>query len=151
MGTQCKCGKGHVSLWDGRCANCRSKKQQKQHDYALRVLSHYTIHIVNKHHKKIGEYVGRGSPLGNPYVIGEQYQRGEAIEAFKPYLAKAIGDGDPRICDELNRLLNILLEKKVLTLQCFCAPKPCHAEVIRDAIYRAMYDYVIATGKGFTS
>ena len=151
MNKQCQCGKGHVSAWDSKCANCRTKREQKQHQYALRVLSHYTIHVVNKHHLKIGEYVGRGSPLGNPYPITEERPRGQAIEAFKPYFKAKVEEGDKRICDELNRLLNILLEKKVLVLVCFCAPKACHAEVIRDTIYKAMYDYVIATGKGFTS
>lgn len=37
MDKQCKCGKGHVSQWDGKCGHCRTKKEQKDHGY---VLSH---------------------------------------------------------------------------------------------------------------
>lgn len=35
-GSQCKCGKGYVSLWDGKCANCRTKQEQKEHDQTMR-------------------------------------------------------------------------------------------------------------------
>lgn len=33
------------------------------------------IIIVNKHHSKSGEYIGRGSPLGNPFIIGTHGDR----------------------------------------------------------------------------
>lgn len=35
MDKQCKCGKGHVSQWDGKCGHCRTKKEQRDHAYAL--------------------------------------------------------------------------------------------------------------------
>lgn len=35
MDKQCKCGKGHVSQWDGKCGHCRTKKEQKDHEQAL--------------------------------------------------------------------------------------------------------------------
>ena len=35
MDKQCKCGKGHVSQWDGKCGHCRTKKEQKEHEKAL--------------------------------------------------------------------------------------------------------------------
>lgn len=35
MSKQCKCGKGHVSQWDGKCGHCRTKKQQSDHQFAL--------------------------------------------------------------------------------------------------------------------
>lgn len=38
MNQQCKCGKGHVSQWDGKCGNCRTKKEQRDHEYALTYL-----------------------------------------------------------------------------------------------------------------
>jgi isopentenyldiphosphate isomerase len=27
----CKCGRGHVSAYDGKCGHCRSTKEQKTH------------------------------------------------------------------------------------------------------------------------
>lgn len=35
---QCKCGKGYVSVWDNKCGNCRTKKEQHDHQVALRDL-----------------------------------------------------------------------------------------------------------------
>lgn len=38
MSKRCKCGKGYVSLWDNKCGKCRTKKEQKYHQSALRNL-----------------------------------------------------------------------------------------------------------------
>lgn len=46
MGKQCKCGKGHVSQWDGKCGHCRTKKEQRDHEYALTYLE-VTRHYNN--------------------------------------------------------------------------------------------------------
>ncbi len=35
---QCKCGKGYVSLWDNKCANCRTKQEQLEHNRTMRAL-----------------------------------------------------------------------------------------------------------------
>lgn len=32
---QCKCGKGYVSVWDGKCGKCRTKAQQWNHEHTL--------------------------------------------------------------------------------------------------------------------
>lgn len=39
MTQKCKCGKGHKSLWDDKCGKCRTKHEQKNHEYALSLLS----------------------------------------------------------------------------------------------------------------
>lgn len=31
----CNCGKGYASIWDDKCGNCRTSKEQKAHQYAL--------------------------------------------------------------------------------------------------------------------
>lgn len=38
MSQQCKCGKGRASQWDGKCGHCRTKKEQRDHEYALMYL-----------------------------------------------------------------------------------------------------------------
>ncbi len=38
MGKQCKCGKGYISQWDGKCGHCRTKKEQRDHEYALQEM-----------------------------------------------------------------------------------------------------------------
>lgn len=35
MATKCQCGRGYASAWDGVCGNCRPRKKQKAHLYAL--------------------------------------------------------------------------------------------------------------------
>lgn len=38
MSKQCKCGKGYVSQWDDKCGKCRTKKEQRDHEYALQEM-----------------------------------------------------------------------------------------------------------------
>jgi hypothetical protein len=62
-------------------------------------------------------YVGRGSPWGNPFIIGEHGDRDE-------------------VCDRFEREVLPTLDVSALRgrdLVCWCAPKRCHA----DALLRA--------------
>lgn len=99
------------------------------------------IVIVNKHHGMQGEYIGRGSPLGNPFVIGVHGTRKEVIEKYKVWLNEQIANNNPAVLAELNRLGNKAIDDKGLALQCFCYPKPCHGEVIKEKLVQAMYTY----------
>lgn len=99
------------------------------------------ISIVNKHHGKSGEYIGRGSPLGNPFPIGEKYTRQQAIAKYAVWLRQQIDDGNLTVLTELNRLGNKAIDENRLTLQCFCYPKPCHGDVIKRIISKAIQNY----------
>lgn len=59
-------------------------------------------------------YVGRGSPWGNPFRIGEHGTRAEVIERFR--------------CEVLPSLDVSALRGKDLV--CYCAPLPCHADLL---------------------
>lgn len=115
---------------------------------ALMGVAARPIIIVNKHHGKSGEYIGRGSPLGNPYPIGEKYNRQQAIAMYRIWLQEQIDKGNPVVLDELNRLGNKAIDEKGLALQCFCYPKPCHGEVIKEKLVEAMYKYFVENPKG---
>lgn len=106
------------------------------------------ITIVNKHHGKSGEYIGRGSPLGNPFVIGKDGTREQVIAKYKVWLQEQIDKGNPVVLDELNRLGNKAIDEKRLALQCFCYPKPCHGEVIKEKLVKAMYNYFVENPNG---
>uniref|UniRef100_A0AAU6VZT0 DNA processing protein n=1 Tax=Pseudomonas phage Arace01 TaxID=3138526 RepID=A0AAU6VZT0_9VIRU len=95
------------------------------------------ITVANKHHGAVGEYIGRGSPLGNPSPITPLNTRYQAIENYKVWLADKIKTNDERVCTELNRLANIVHETGELTLVCFCKPHACHGDVIRQVILEA--------------
>lgn len=115
---------------------------------ALLGVSACPIIIVNKHHGKSGEYIGRGSPLGNPFVIGKDGSREQVIAKYRVWLNEQIMRKNPVVLDELNRLGNKAIDDKGLALQCFCYPKPCHGEVIKDKLVKAMYKYFVENPNG---
>jgi hypothetical protein len=59
-------------------------------------------------------YVGRGSPWGNPFHIGLHGTRDQVIARFEREIL-------PRL--DLKPL-------RGKDLVCFCAPKPCHADIL---------------------
>lgn len=115
---------------------------------ALLGVSARPISIVNKHHGKSGEYIGRGSPLGNPFVIGKDGSREQVIAKYRVWLNEQIMRKNPVVLDELNRLGNKAIDEKGLALQCFCYPKPCHGEVIKEKLVKAMYNYFVENPNG---
>lgn len=97
-----------------------------------------TITVINKHHgDQGGEYIGRGSPLGNPYPIEGANTRDIVIEKYRVWLNQKIEACDPVVCNELNRLVDIAHTTGTLKLKCFCAPAACHGDVIKETILTA--------------
>ena len=115
---------------------------------ALLGVSARPIIIVNKHHGKSGEYIGRGSPLGNPFVIGKHGTREQVIAKYEVWLQEQIDKGNPVVLDELNRLGNKAIDEKGLALQCFCYQKPCHGGFIKEKLVKAMYNYFVENPNG---
>lgn len=74
--------------------------------------------VVKKGEAAYDTYIGRGSPWGNPFVIGLHGTRREVIARYEQWIR-----GQPQ-------LLARLPELKGKTLGCFCAPLPCHGEVL---------------------
>lgn len=73
-------------------------------------------------------YVGRPSKWGNPFKVGDwvhrpagsrQLQRGECIDLYRNTLPPALIDAAKR-------------ELKGKDLVCWCAPEPCHADVLLE-------------------
>jgi hypothetical protein len=101
------------------------------------------INVVNKHHGASGEYIGRGSPLGNPFSskTGTKAQvvvkdRETAVAAYRDWLNEKIRVMNRPVIEELNRL-HALAKQGELNLVCFCAPKACHGDVIKDILLNA--------------
>lgn len=99
------------------------------------------ITVINKYHSpNEGEYIGRGSPLGNPFshMPGTKAEflvltRDEAVNRYEEWLRYKIRLKDPKVLGELTRLLE-LARKGDLKLRCFCAPKRCHGDVIKKVL-----------------
>ena len=63
-------------------------------------------------------YIGRGSVWGNPYIIGTHGDRAAVIEQYRVYLHDH---------PELLAKVPLLRGKR---LGCYCAPKPCHGDIL---------------------
>ena len=86
------------------------------------------MNILNKRTDRIPEdavYVGRPSPWGNPFVIGRDGDRAAVIERYRRWLWNEIRQG------RLDSAELAALAGKDLV--CWCAPEPCHAEVLARA------------------
>lgn len=97
----------------------------------------FPISVLNKHHGAKGEYIGRGSPLGNPFKIEGQFTRSKVIELYETRLQQWIEDGNPVVLAELNRLAEIAMQRP-LSLVCFCKPQACHGDIIKRVLCEAI-------------
>ena len=88
------------------------------------------------------EYIGRPSILSNPYTHLDLHKtkakykvnsRDEAIDKYREYLIYEVQNGNAAIINELYRLSEIV-KNKTLILSCWCFPKRCHGEVIKEMI-----------------
>jgi hypothetical protein len=102
------------------------------------------IRIVNKRaFKGDGQYVGRPSPMGNPFSWMEGTlaefrvaSREESLCRYKDWLLEKLDTDNPT-----TRMFLMLLEElktnECLTLICWCAPKKCHGDVIKELLLEA--------------
>lgn len=74
--------------------------------------------VVNRNSDEYDVYIGRGSDWGNPFRIGEHGSRQSVIEQFEAHLRQRPD------------LLARLGELRGRRLGCFCAPLPCHGNVL---------------------
>lgn len=89
-----------------------------------------SIKCVNKDDE--GEYMGRGSPLGNPFYMRNEKMRDEVCDKFYNYFVDRVNGAYPPFMNELERLIDLWLENGHVSLKCFCAPKRCHTETIKE-------------------
>jgi hypothetical protein len=77
--------------------------------------------VLNKHHgaiPKAAVYIGRPGKWGNPFGIGKDGNRAEVIAKYRAYL-----EGN-------SALMAALPELRGKDLVCFCAPAPCHGDIL---------------------
>lgn len=78
--------------------------------------------VYNVHHNDAPEdalYIGRGSPAGNPFVIGKDGTRDEVCDKYEAWIEK-----------------NLILKSKLIKycrgkdLKCYCKPERCHGDYL---------------------
>lgn len=76
------------------------------------------------HHKRsaFDIYIGRPGPWGNPFEIGRDGSRVEVIEKYRAWIVKQ------------DDLLTRLPELRGKILGCWCAPLPCHGDVLLELL-----------------
>jgi hypothetical protein len=65
-------------------------------------------------------YIGRPSKWGNPFIIGRDGSREECIALYRDWVK-----GRPELIESIDEL-------KGRTLGCWCAPLPCHGDVLME-------------------
>ncbi len=106
------------------------------------------IRVVNRRNYRGHDavYVGRGTPLGNPYShlpTGSSQAkfkvetRDEAVDKYAEWLPDAMKT-DPMVRKVFEGLVQFYRDFGELTLSCYCAPKRCHAEVIARMVQEAV-------------
>lgn len=106
----------------------------------------YNSHIDDYTSKTNNYYIGRPSPLGNPFTHNgvktslaklSFKTREEAIEAYGKYFDEAYGKNT-----ELTKAFDEIYEHykngEDIYLQCFCKPKQCHGDVIAERLQRKL-------------
>ena len=77
-----------------------------------------TGRVVHCKRAEYDVYIGRPSKWGNPFVLGADGSRAEVIAKYRDWLMTQ------------PELLSALSELQGKTLGCWCAPKPCHGDVL---------------------
>jgi len=80
------------------------------------------------------DYVGRPSPLGNPFTAKQEGSKEIAIDKYRKWLNLQWKTRNKAVRKELLRLAWKLKVTNNLNLVCWCAPDKCHAEVIAKAV-----------------
>lgn len=77
--------------------------------------------VLNQSHHGIppaSVYIGRPSKWGNPFVIGPNGNRAQVIALYREWIMKQ------------TQLLESLGELRGKDLVCYCAPLPCHGDIL---------------------
>jgi hypothetical protein len=88
---------------------CNLRKEKPTHPYDIRV--------------------DRQSVLGNPFIMRKESERDKVCDEYEEYFYRRLKD-----CATMQRVIDRYKEYGKLRLFCWCAPKRCHAETIRDYI-----------------
>jgi hypothetical protein len=89
------------------------------------------IRVVNRKNTREGRYVGRPTPLGNPYQV-EAFGREGAVRRYCEWFSRVKSEG--KVAQALAALEREAEKRKTLTLFCWCVPELCHAEVVAEEI-----------------
>lgn len=91
------------------------------------------IRVVNKKTGGRGNYIGRPSVFGNPFVIGHDGSRADVIRKYRTWFWEQVEAGGA-LAEAFAKLLDRARAGEDINLVCWCAPLACHGDVIKQAI-----------------
>lgn len=91
------------------------------------------VRVGNRHRGDKGLYVGRGTVFGNPFTV-EEHGREEALELYSRYLHDEIQLPWSKVGRAIDKLGRRVSDGENFVLLCSCAPKACHADILRFMI-----------------
>jgi len=82
-------------------------------------------------------YIGRPGPWGNPFVIGESGTRDDVLNLFESWLwaknyghNRPLGEREQALVKAFKWMREHIHELEGKTLLCWCAPMPCHGDIL---------------------
>lgn len=113
-----------------------------------------TITVVNKYKEPNHIYCGRGTPLGNPFRMGDEDMRDTVCDQYETWFYKQVssevfdmyiqGAYPASVMNPIiPALASIFNEAKFndINLGCFCAPKRCHCDTIKTFLNNKLEEY----------
>lgn len=104
--------------------------------------NNYPIIIINLHnadrYNELDDYqvieVDRTSPVGNPFTMRSEEERNLVCDKYEKYFQLKVADKTDIAFMQYLRNIWRAHKQGPVALACWCAPKRCHAETIRNFI-----------------
>lgn len=77
--------------------------------------------VVHCKKEKFDVYIGRPSVWGNPYPMFSEDDRSEVISKYREWIL-----AQPQLIERAKK------ELRGKVLACWCAPRPCHGDVLME-------------------
>lgn len=99
------------------------------------------IYIGRKSSAYTGLPGGRplGSPLGNPFYVPygcSQVERERVIALYKEWLLERLENPDSQAAKEFYRIKSLHESGTHIALACWCKPKSCHGDVLKELLLK---------------
>lgn len=97
-----------------------------------------TITVVNKYKQPDHIYCGRGTPLGNPFPLRAGNDRDLVCDKYRDWFYEKVDEenwlkgNNPNPQTEMLRDIYSKALQGDINLGCFCAPKRCHCDTIKE-------------------
>lgn len=81
---------------------------------------------------KCDYYIGRPSPLGNPFKMRKEEDRDKVCNKYERFFQLMLNNEDSDITNELKKVYALGKDKDRVILGCYCSPRRCHGDTIAN-------------------